>query len=172
METGPVSLPLPDHLDGIASQWDAPNDGRMDLHEIVCCLVGPIQPVGCSNEDAKRLKNIDSLTTLVDELLTDLQRAADFADSHEHSVKLIGKHAKEFMANDDAEALEIKLNAEREKLQAVRNTLSACYPFVDHLANCSIHETLAATGAGECGCGFPAIDRRICSELNGKTVAE
>lgn len=98
MESGPRTLPLPDHLkseDG-GNQWDTANDGRMDLHEIVCRLTGPILPVGESHEDARRLDNIKVLIELTDRLLNDIDDAATRIDSHEHSVKLIAKRAKDF----------------------------------------------------------------------------
>ena len=96
METGPVSLPFPDHLDGIVPQWDAPNDGRMDLHEIVCRLVGPIQPVGETHEDNRRLDNIKVFIELTDRLLLDIDDAASKIDSHMASVKAIAKRAADY----------------------------------------------------------------------------
>lgn len=69
----------------------------MELLEIVMKLTGPVQPAGESNEDEKRLRNIKVLTNLVDRLLSIIHDAADCADSHEASVKVIGEHARKFL---------------------------------------------------------------------------
>ncbi len=70
---------------------------KLELHEIVMTLIGPIQPLGESNGDARRLENIKVLTELVDKLLFEIQEAANAADRHEASMKVIGVHARDFL---------------------------------------------------------------------------
>lgn len=70
----------------------------MDVYEVVTKLIGPVNPVGCSQSDAVRLENVKVLTALVDSLLTDIDGIAmSYKDSHEHSVKLIGQHCSGFL---------------------------------------------------------------------------
>lgn len=71
----------------------------MDLHEIVMKLVGPIDPLGESNADERRLENIQVLTELVDNLLADISSVAHNAGRQEASMKAIGEHASQFLAN-------------------------------------------------------------------------
>jgi len=69
----------------------------VDLFEIVMKLNGPVQPTGESNEDHRRLGNIQTLTELIDRLLFEVNNATMEADQPEASMKAIGVHAKEFM---------------------------------------------------------------------------
>ena len=59
-------------------------------------LVGPIIPIGDSNEDLKRLANLKVLTELVEGLLKDIETVAENANSEEASVKLAGNRARSF----------------------------------------------------------------------------
>ena len=69
----------------------------MELYEIVMKLVGPVQPVGETNIDARRLENMKELTQLVDQLLGQIENASRYADKAEASVKEIGQHARNFI---------------------------------------------------------------------------
>jgi hypothetical protein len=69
----------------------------MEILDVVRKLVGPIQPVGDSNEDLERLASLKTLTKLVGELLKDIETAAENANSEEASVKLIGDRALKFL---------------------------------------------------------------------------
>ena len=71
----------------------------MELYEIVMKLVGPVQPVGETNADDARLKNIQALTELVDRLLGEIQTASYNADRVESSMKAIGKHAMAYLSD-------------------------------------------------------------------------
>lgn len=68
------------------------------LHEVVMKLVGPIRAVGKSEVDAERLENLKVLTGLVEKLLTEIQGAATTANREEASMKAIGRHAQNFVA--------------------------------------------------------------------------
>ena len=69
----------------------------MELHEIVMKLAGPVQPVGETNADARRLENMRTLTELVDMLLGHISLASGYADRDEASMKAIGAHARDFL---------------------------------------------------------------------------
>lgn len=63
----------------------------MELHEIVGKLVGPIEAVGCSQTDKKRLENAEVHGELTVQLVRELVDAAKDKDRHEDSMKQIGK---------------------------------------------------------------------------------
>lgn len=69
----------------------------MELFEIVMKLVGPVQPVGSTEEDAARLSNMKALTELTDRLLSEIAHAALSATRPEASMRKIGQHAIDFM---------------------------------------------------------------------------
>lgn len=69
----------------------------MNLHEIVKKLVGPINPIGETNLDGKRLENLKVMTELVDALLTDIDAVTTNKDMPEHSRRVAGKFAYDFM---------------------------------------------------------------------------
>lgn len=68
-----------------------------DATDVVQKLIGKTRPVGETNEDGIRLENIKELTLLVEDLVLNLQEAANFAEHHEHSRKEIGTVAKRFL---------------------------------------------------------------------------
>lgn len=72
-------------------------DGAV-LLEVVMKLVGPIEAVGETHEDGKRLVNIKVLTDLVDELLSEIAFASNAASRQEASMKAIGTHAMKFLS--------------------------------------------------------------------------
>ena len=69
----------------------------MELDEMVMKLVGPVNAVGESNQDAKRLENLESLVTLVDRLLYKIEDASKDANRQEASMKAIGVRASAFL---------------------------------------------------------------------------
>ncbi len=70
----------------------------MELIDIVRKLIGPIQPIGESNTDAKRLENLSQYGELLDGLLCDLEETAIHADRAEASMRLIGQKAKTYLS--------------------------------------------------------------------------
>lgn len=71
----------------------------MEIYDIVKKLVGPINPVGETNTDDERFKNLKVMTELVDELLTDIDTVAyQNKDSHEYSRKRAAEFASAFYA--------------------------------------------------------------------------
>lgn len=71
----------------------------MTLYETVMKLIGPVQPVGETNEDARRLENLKNLIALVDTLLGDIDRVIPCKRRVEHSMKIAGKTADEFFTS-------------------------------------------------------------------------
>lgn len=69
----------------------------MNLCDIVMKLVGPIEAVGETNEDARRLANLEELTGLVDGLLAKIAGAARAHTRHEASMQAIGMHAAKYL---------------------------------------------------------------------------
>lgn len=69
----------------------------MELIDVVRKLNGPIDPVGDSAIDETRLKNLESLCTLVDRLLYDIRVVADMNNSQQASVKKTAGYARKFL---------------------------------------------------------------------------
>jgi len=69
----------------------------MTLYETVMKLVGPIVPIGDTNEDANRLENLKELLKLVDQLITDLEEMSELKCKHEYSIKKAGQIVSRFL---------------------------------------------------------------------------
>ena len=60
----------------------------MDIHEIVVKLIGPINPVGETNEDNRRLENLKEMINLMNQIHTDIDNVVYLnKDCHEFSKK-------------------------------------------------------------------------------------
>jgi hypothetical protein len=70
---------------------------EFDAYDIVKKLLGPIEPVGETQADDERYKNLLAMTHLVDKLLFDISFVAGFASCQEHSVSRAGNWAKNFL---------------------------------------------------------------------------
>jgi len=68
----------------------------MDYYEIVTKLVGNINPVGETQVDDERFKNLQAMTELVDKLLSDIDRVAMLSSKPEYSISRAGKFAADF----------------------------------------------------------------------------
>ena len=69
----------------------------MEYYEIVKKLIGPIDPIGETNEDNDRYENLKEVTDLVDKLLFDIVQVALQKDRGEYSISRAGKFADEFL---------------------------------------------------------------------------
>lgn len=68
------------------------------VYEVICKLVGPIDPVGETHTDNKRLENLKTMTRVLDHLLDDvLWVSAHHADSKLCSMKESGQLAQKFL---------------------------------------------------------------------------
>ena len=69
----------------------------MEMIDIVKKLIGPIEPIGESSTDEKRLENLKEFIKLTRDMIDELESVEENAKSHMHSVALIGKTAKAFL---------------------------------------------------------------------------
>jgi hypothetical protein len=69
----------------------------MEIIDIARRLIGPIQPVGETHADARRLVSLTDTAHLVDLLLCDLEDAALNANRDEASMRAIGQRAKQML---------------------------------------------------------------------------
>ena len=70
---------------------------KVELIEVVRKLIGPIQPVGETNADSRRLANLEVLLDILGDLLEDVREAARQSDRSESSVRAIGYKARDFL---------------------------------------------------------------------------
>ena len=75
----------------------------IDNYEVVKKLIGDINPVGSTHVDEVRLDNLMDMIALVDRLMSDIAVVAENKDRAEHSMKVAGKHAHRFFANNGIE---------------------------------------------------------------------
>jgi hypothetical protein len=70
---------------------------EVDMYEVVKKLIGPINPVGVSEDDEIRFDNLKRMTVLVDMLLTDIDAiVVDHKDSHMGSCQNAANFAAGF----------------------------------------------------------------------------
>jgi len=69
----------------------------MEIYEVVKKLIGEIEPIGETNEDNKRYKNLEDIIKLTDKLIFDIEGVSIHKDRHEHSMKCAGKKASGFL---------------------------------------------------------------------------
>lgn len=69
----------------------------VDVHKIVKLLVGPINPIGSTNEDNIRLSNLSNMMLLVKGLLKEIKDVSHSKNSQAYSVARAGKAAGEFL---------------------------------------------------------------------------
>lgn len=61
--------------------------------EVTRTLIGETEPYGDSAIDRERMKNLDKLIYVVDELLNDVEKVAVNKDRHEGSMRVMGEKA-------------------------------------------------------------------------------
>ena len=69
----------------------------MTNHDVVKKLIGPVCPVGETNADAARFKNLEEMIELTDNLLFDIGAVAEEHSRPEYSVARAGKRADQFL---------------------------------------------------------------------------
>lgn len=69
----------------------------MTHEEIVKKLVGSITPYGASDIDERRMENLKVMCELVSGLVEDIRFTAQYKDRHEHSIKIMGEYADNFL---------------------------------------------------------------------------
>ena len=72
---------------------------EIDLYSLIKKLTGEITPVGETNEDGRRLKNLKEIISLTEKLVCDIEEASKYKNRIEYSMQEIGKKAYEFRNN-------------------------------------------------------------------------
>ena len=84
----------------IFDQLKKENEEKLDITEFVKKIIGPIDPVGESNTDEKRYKNLNTLISLVWDLLYSINYVAcNNKNRVESSMKQVGQKAESFLKN-------------------------------------------------------------------------
>ena len=65
--------------------------------EVTRNLIGRTEPYGDSAIDSKRTENLDKLIYVVEELVSDIEKAAVNKDRHECSMRMMGEKAHKAM---------------------------------------------------------------------------
>jgi DNA-binding MltR family transcriptional regulator len=71
---------------------------RFTVRNIVDKLIGPITPLGETNEDSVRYKNLEELCGLTHSFLTDIEMLRKYKNVPEHSRKKAGEYADDFLS--------------------------------------------------------------------------
>lgn len=67
------------------------------LVEVVKTLVGPINPIGETNEDERRFENLKQMYFLIGQLIDEVEFVAGKKISHQYSVKRAGEYAQKIL---------------------------------------------------------------------------
>ena len=68
--------------------------------DIVNKLIGNINPIGKTEIDKERLKNLKEMCELVNDLVTQIDTVSyNCKDRQEHSMKIAGEYAHNFLTN-------------------------------------------------------------------------
>ena len=67
------------------------------IYEVTKNLIGEIEPYGDSRIDRERTENLDKLIYVVEELVSDIEKAAVNKDRHEGSMRMMGEKAHKAM---------------------------------------------------------------------------
>jgi hypothetical protein len=100
----------------------------MDLTEIVMRLTGPVDPVGDSHVDRKRLANLESLCQLTGELLDRIEAVAETSGDHMASVKAAKGAAAAFLLRASGVAFPAVHDAVWEALQRLIENAASLGP--------------------------------------------
>ncbi len=72
----------------------------MDIYELIKKLIGPIDPIGETNEDNRRFKNLKEMAGLITELISDIEYVARTnITRQEFSMHRAGKYACKTLKN-------------------------------------------------------------------------
>jgi hypothetical protein len=69
----------------------------MEIYDIVKKLIGPIEPIGETNSDEQRFKNLENMIDLTGKLLSDIIEVSQYEKCEQHSMSKAGKLARQFM---------------------------------------------------------------------------
>jgi hypothetical protein len=79
--------------------WDKLTESlnREILYQLICKLVGPIDPVGETNADEKRYQNLNLFLEVLDTMLGDAEYVSRYKNRQEYSIKRAGERADNFL---------------------------------------------------------------------------
>jgi len=69
----------------------------MEIYDVVKKLIGPINPVGETNEDNRRFEYLKTTTNLVYKLVFDIDAVASHKDRIAYSINRAGQFADNFL---------------------------------------------------------------------------
>jgi len=69
----------------------------MDYYEVVRELLGSINPIGETNTDNERYKNLEATLALIDDLVSDVSLITEYSNRPEYSMSRSGKRAKTYL---------------------------------------------------------------------------
>ena len=69
----------------------------MEYYEVVKKLIGPINPIGESHTDEGRFYNLTELVSLLDGLISDIEKVAQNETRTEYSMKKAGEFARSIL---------------------------------------------------------------------------
>ena len=73
----------------------------MTVYDVVKKLIGEINPIGETNEDARRFENLEKMVILVDTLIGEIDKvAANNKNRQEYSLKKSGQFADKYLKDD------------------------------------------------------------------------
>lgn len=71
----------------------------LDIEDVVMKLIGPVMPIGETNEDQHRFDNLKNLCALVDRLIFTIDSVIPNKERTEYSRRLAGEYADKFMTD-------------------------------------------------------------------------
>jgi hypothetical protein len=67
------------------------------IYEVVTKLVGSIKPIGSTETDSERQRNLKVMIALVESLIFDIKEVAAMQDAPQHSIRQAGLLAERFL---------------------------------------------------------------------------
>jgi len=71
----------------------------MEIIDVINKLIGPIHPVGETNEDNKRYKNLEEIIYIMEQFHTEIMDVANYKNRTEYSIKRAGELAAAYIEN-------------------------------------------------------------------------
>ncbi len=71
----------------------------MTYYDVVKKLIGQVKPVGSTEIDNERFKNLKATIELVEVLMAEIEYVAKDSNAHEYSIKRAGEYASDFLSS-------------------------------------------------------------------------
>lgn len=72
----------------------------MEIYDVVMKLIGPVSPIGESDEDNRRYENLKNLTQLMDSIHTEIDDISTlYRNDHRYSMKRAGEYCNKFLTD-------------------------------------------------------------------------